>query len=349
MTQVHEKRLVEIITSPVNIKFFLQFIKKVHKIDEFFHCCNEFPIIIGNKYHFIDIFGYNSNSFLFFEAKTNQIDLEKAQKQCNVNKSEYKKNDLFTKKEIGIYYKTLIKRFKLKDKPNKVFLPLILNKNLIENYTELSLQQLMENHSNFLLSNLIKKFPGLKQKYEQQWKPDLVPYLPLDVQDKNKKIIRFHKLEGKPIEISIQSELTNLPKRFVSSLRKENVFKLLKGGKYSIQFFLDGRNRPSYFFEIDKDQYLLLEHRSRQVMRVGPVFNEFVAIDCQNNGADPLLFSAICIDKGKYSVKKDVNKLKLFLNGLKYQINLTLKLGRNLMCFFKFDDRTKQKRMEDFK
>ncbi|MHA1757771.1 MAG: hypothetical protein ACTSVV_13430 [Promethearchaeota archaeon] len=345
-----ERRLVEILTSPPNISEFSRILNKEFDVSEFKHCCNEFPIIVKNSYHFIDIFGIDFNNFYFIEVKTREKDLKQAKNQCKINENAYIKNGLFNKKEINLYYKRLRKLFSIKEPKNPKFIPLILNESIIEKKYGISFNKLLDKHYKFLLEGIIKKYPNLKKIIENHHTEQNFPYLPLHDKSSNQTNIRFYEIYKKSrTQIKISRPIEDFPQSYKLKITDSEAFKFLSNnsGKFTIHYFLDGRNRPSFFFEIGEDQFLNLTHYSRRSFIIGPIFNTFVAYD-YGNGNKPLLYSAILIDKGNYkSIKMKNNQIMLKLDGESNKITLNLEFSSRLKGILSVNEKA-SKNLLDF-
>jgi hypothetical protein len=84
---MNEKLLIRLLPSPPNVNYLKKYITHSFNISDFKYICSEFPILLGDNYGYLDIFGIEgvedgSNPY-FFEAKLDRPGIrEVAKNEC---------------------------------------------------------------------------------------------------------------------------------------------------------------------------------------------------------------------------------------------------------------------------
>lgn len=74
------------------------------------------------------------------------------------------------------------------------------------------------------------------------------------------------------------------------------------GGRFYLQFFLNGINNPVFFLQIGEDNFLGFQHREPYELHCNGIFNEYIATDAKPLRETPEAGDVLCIAHGQYFI-----------------------------------------------
>jgi hypothetical protein len=102
-----------------------------------------------------------------------------------------------------------------------------------------------------------------------------------------------------------------------SPLKILNALEDGSGGRFYLQYFLNGTNNPVFFLEVKKNDFLGFQHREPNELHCNGIFNEYIATDAKPFTTKPEAGDVFCPAYGQYFVAPDRN-----LQGLARRITL---------------------------
>ncbi|MFW6116993.1 MAG: hypothetical protein ACOC6G_00225 [Thermoproteota archaeon] len=105
------------------------------------------------------------------------------------------------------------------------------------------------------------------------------------------------KLQSRSRAVRYSSEYH--PLQILQALRENS------GGKFYLQFFLNGTNNPVYYLQIEDQKYLAFQHRDPYTLNCNGAFNQYIARDCKPIRKQPEAGDVFCLAQGQYFTSKD--------------------------------------------
>lgn len=129
------------------------------------------------------------------------------------------------------------------------------------------------------------------------------------------KVIRFTTTENQITKLFIYPNdeivVNNGSHAYRYSMQRLEPLELLQaldthsGGRFYLQFFLNGINNPVLFLQIGADQFLSLQHNNSYQLHHNGIFNEYIATDAKPITTTPEAGDVICLMHGKYRIQSD--------------------------------------------
>lgn len=332
-----EKFAVGVLGSPPNRRALRKIMEEKLGISEFVPVCLEFPIFMEKEYGFIDMLGLGpgeeTKSLIFIETKWGPPKMEKkAQKEIESYKFYFRRNGFYPDDLMWIYSDALSRGrdIDLKETRETRFCPLVLNRELVKSHIQSEFDELIERYAEHREKRLSKKLPPAKKEIDALRGEGLVP---LTVRNRKAdgslqgEILCFNR-EGERVERKMEPQLPNAPTYYGHQLTNKEVLESISSGEAVIHFYLDGVFRPNFFFQLEEDRWICLQHVGKGILQNKGVYDYVTAMD---TGEDSLLGSAVEVDSGIYGARRVKSKTSVSFYGRRFEGSLRLKIsGENI-------------------